>query len=324
MPPSALRSGGAEWGWLQQEAGTPDVVDPVAGDGEARARVSDEDSLVDEQTPGAVPQYDSAETETGETDPTEGLIGEATWPPPTGTSRINGSALRPVYDYGSAESLDVTPVSPPLDYPTDRLPVTAPASVPSRAEREEEDSRNVWAAVIGFIMVAIIGVVLVWVVAVWLPSKRDAGTPVAATSTAVSSPPVQTPCPSSAADGVVTGNGAGDQDSGPGVIEAFNHAYYTLRSAAAARAVAAPGAVADEPVMQGYIDKIPAGTTHCLTISPLSPNTFRVVLTEIPPTSGQPGRPGDPSPTPPVAIHQKITTVESGGKVWIASINPDS
>ncbi|GAB89508.1 hypothetical protein [Gordonia rhizosphera] len=127
------------------------------------------------------------------------------------------------------------------------------------------------------------------------------------TTAITSSAPVDT-CPALVDGGVTTGDGPGDQNSGAGAILAFNHAYYVSRSAARARAVSAPNAVASEDVMQQYIDQRPVGTTHCLSITDEGNNTYDVVLTEYPPGAAT------------IVYHQIIRTVESDGKTYIASI----
>lgn len=108
---------------------------------------------------------------------------------------------------------------------------------------------------------------------------------------------------------VTTGNDAGDQQSGPAVIKAFNYAYYELRSAAKARAVAAPNAVADEQKMQTFIDQRAIGTHHCLSITDKGNGAYAVTLTEIQPGAGA-----------PIVYNQLIQTTQAGGKYWIASI----
>ncbi|MFW0793150.1 hypothetical protein AAFP30_05005 [Gordonia sp. CPCC 205515] len=118
-------------------------------------------------------------------------------------------------------------------------------------------------------------------------------------------------CPSTSSGGLTTGNDAGDQLSGPGVIKAFNHAYYVDRSAQKATAMAVPNAVAKASVMQQYIDQRAPGTTHCLSIVNRGNNTYGVSLTE-----KQPGKPD-------VVFQQTIEVVETNGKYLIASIKAD-
>lgn len=71
----------------------------------------------------------------------------------------------------------------------------------------------------------------------------------------------------------------GDQRSGPGVIAAFNYAYYNRRDAAAARTLATPtSTVAPAPELQTHIDKLPQGTNYCLRTVELSDGVFLVDL----------------------------------------------
>lgn len=118
------------------------------------------------------------------------------------------------------------------------------------------------------------------------------------------------PCPSGVQGGVTTGADAGDQTSGPAVIKRFNFAYYVERSARAAHAVAAEGALDPEGEMQKSLDQIPAGTTHCLAITERAPGFYFVELTQT--------RPGHA----PIVYSQLIRTSIADGKYWIASIKP--
>lgn len=85
-------------------------------------------------------------------------------------------------------------------------------------------------------------------------------------------------CSPSSAGGKVVGNGAGDQTSGPGLIQAFDYAYYVQRDAAKVSSMY----VTPQPLppLQASIDAAAAlGTEHCLTISPTpTPNVFEVQL----------------------------------------------
>ena len=126
-------------------------------------------------------------------------------------------------------------------------------------------------------------------------------------------------CPERRNDaGVVTGNGPGDQNSGPGVILAFNYAYYVERSGVGAAAVAVPNAVASPPRIQSAIDQIPVGSSYCMTITETAPHLYRVTNTLTRPHSGQPGIGNEPQQ--PEVYRQVIETTESGGKTWIVSI----
>ncbi|MFI7666999.1 hypothetical protein [Nocardia sp. NPDC049526] len=76
-------------------------------------------------------------------------------------------------------------------------------------------------------------------------------------------------CPAERVGDTITGNGAGGLDSGPGVIFAFQYAYYVTRSGVATREFVAPNAsVSPAGTIQQGIDGIPAGTTHCISITP--------------------------------------------------------
>ncbi|AFR51494.1 putative membrane protein (plasmid) [Gordonia sp. KTR9] len=127
------------------------------------------------------------------------------------------------------------------------------------------------------------------------------------------SPPVVDECPEKTAGPVTVGNDAGDQRSGPGVIKAFDYAYYVRRSGAQARAVATPNGVGATQALQASIDALPAETRHCLRITDRGNGLFAVQLTQISPDGGQ-----------PTVYPQLIQTVQAGGKTWIASIRKDT
>ncbi|WP_433715562.1 hypothetical protein ACQP2U_17020 [Nocardia sp. CA-084685] len=104
---------------------------------------------------------------------------------------------------------------------------------------------------------------------------------------AVSGPTPATECPAERVGGTITGNGAGGMDSGPGVIFAFQYAYYVTRSGVATREFVAPNAsVSPAGTIQQGIDGIPAGTTHCISITPgTSVGQYLVQVTEHRPDS---------------------------------------
>lgn len=118
-------------------------------------------------------------------------------------------------------------------------------------------------------------------------------------------------CRNEVVGGVVSRADAGSQRSGPEVIKAFNDAYYVQRSARAAHAVAAKGALEPEAAMQKTLDEIPVGTTHCLAIREQGADQFVVELIQTPPGGGA-----------PTVYHQLIRITEAGGKYWISSITP--
>lgn len=106
----------------------------------------------------------------------------------------------------------------------------------------------------------------------------------------------------------IVGNGAGGRDTGPAVIQAFEHAYYVERSAtAAASLMVLPRPVAE---IQSFIDAVPAGTEHCVTVLPTpDPNRWSVdVLLRIPPVGSE-------------GIHRQwITTTPGEGGLKIATV----
>ena len=97
----------------------------------------------------------------------------------------------------------------------------------------------------------------------------------------------------------------GDQDSGAGVIAAFNHAYYAQRNAAAARALATSNStIVPADQLQPFIDAVPPGTNYCVAITPLSEAAYSVDLTELRPEGAQ-------------RIPQTITTKKVDGRWFI-------
>ena len=119
-------------------------------------------------------------------------------------------------------------------------------------------------------------------------------------------------CPESVDGAVTTGNDAGDQHSGPGVIKAFDYAYYVDRSGERARALAVPNGVGSTQALQASIDALPTDTAHCLHISDRGSGLYAVKLAET--------RPGEQ----PIVYPQLIQTVQAAGTTWIASIKKDT
>ena len=104
--------------------------------------------------------------------------------------------------------------------------------------------------------------------------------------------------------------GPGDQKSGPGVIAAFEHAYYVTRSGTAVRALTTPGSsLPSTEKIQAGIDTVPAGTAHCVRIAPIVAGIYSVALTEM--------RPGQP----PAQFPQTITAKELGGRWFVDVVN---
>lgn len=103
--------------------------------------------------------------------------------------------------------------------------------------------------------------------------------------------------------------GEGDQLSGEGVIAALEHRYYLLRSGESVRELMAPDAPLPEAAMiQQGIDTVPLGTTHCLEVTAIGPNTYSAQITEV-----RPDRRNE--------FKQRITTTTAeDGRVMIRSI----
>ncbi|MFD4406636.1 hypothetical protein ACFWPH_28135 [Nocardia sp. NPDC058499] len=116
-------------------------------------------------------------------------------------------------------------------------------------------------------------------------------------------------CPTRIEGDTVTGAGRGGTGSGPEAILAFENAYYIERSGAAARTfTTAEASVPVAEVIQAGIDSVPAGTTHCVRISPAGPDTWAVDLSEYRPGEG------------PQLYLQTITTTRRDDKVLITGI----
>lgn len=187
-------------------------------------------------------------------------------------------------DAKTTHRLDITATSDPLQY-TAALTVTAPEGGPKRFAQRYRLTRSAD----GKYRVADVTPAI----ASDDPISGTDAQPVAPTS-AASAPPAaaQAPCPASSSGPVTTGNGPGG-DSGAGVIEKFDYAYYVQRNADAARAVIAPAVraqIAPSPGLDTSIAAMPAGTTHCLRITDTGRDTrigraFTVALTESQPGS---------------------------------------
>lgn len=123
-------------------------------------------------------------------------------------------------------------------------------------------------------------------------------------------PPALASAPMTETDATACRTDPGDQKSGPGVIAAFEHAYYVTRSGTAVRALTTPDtSLPAKEKIQAGIDTVPTGTTHCVRITPIAAGIYSVALAEM--------RPGQASAQFP----QTITTKELGGFWFIDTIN---
>lgn len=84
-------------------------------------------------------------------------------------------------------------------------------------------------------------------------------------------------CADAVSEGRSVGSGPGTVDNGSGAIRAFDHAYYAERDGArVASLMVTPNPV---PEIQKWIDDVPVGTEHCVTIaSTPDPNAYEVDL----------------------------------------------
>ncbi|MFB7860064.1 hypothetical protein [Rhodococcus qingshengii] len=123
-------------------------------------------------------------------------------------------------------------------------------------------------------------------------------------------PPAPASAPTTETDATACRTDPGDQKSGPGVIAAFEHAYYVTRSGTAVRELTTPGtSLPAKERIQAGIDTVPTGTTHCVRITPISAGIYSVALTEM--------RPGQP----PAQFLQTITAREFDGRWFVDVIN---
>lgn len=216
--------------------------------------------------------------------------------------------------------VDDEPVAPVPAGPVVETTVDLPSAAGDVAEpqrrRPRLPGRRVRVLVAGAAAVVVVAGVLAAVVGSLLsgasqdPQPRDPVAVLGATSLAPSPPADE--CPEQVDGPVTVGNDEGDQTSGPGVIKAFDYAYYVRRSGEAARAVATPNGVGTTTDLQKSIDTRPAGTSHCLRITDRGTGLYAVTLTETQPDQAQ-----------PTVYRQLIQTVQANGKTWIASISKD-
>lgn len=192
------------------------------------------------------------------------------------------------------------------------VPVTDTAAA-APAKRDGDRSRT-WMLVGGG--VAVLAVVSAAVVTTMTGSTDEPQAPPLPSSSVVASPsatPTTTEAvaapawcaPVTEPDRIV-GNGPGGRESGPAVIQAFEHAYYVQRDGkAVAELMVLPG-----NDIQSFIDAVPAGTEHCVTVLPTEdPNRWSVdVLLKFPPVGDE-------------GIHKQwITTMPANGGVKIANV----
>lgn len=187
--------------------------------------------------------------------------------------------------------------------------VVAPAVAPrGPSGRRTPQRRRIVAAiaVAGAAAVAIAGVA-------WSGSRSDFQRADAATQVDGADTPIlelaETPtAPASDLDDECRAD-RGDQNSGAGVIAAWNYAYYVRRDAVAARALATPNSsVVPAEQLQPFIDAVPVGTNYCVRTKALSEDVYLVDLSELRPDGVQ-------------RITQTVTTQQLDGKWFVDVFN---
>ncbi|MGV9718983.1 hypothetical protein NXT08_25205 (plasmid) [Rhodococcus pyridinivorans] len=215
---------------------------------------------------------------------------------------------------GRARPPRPTPAPESAEAPTSApaVPVTDTAAA-APAKRGGDRSRT-WMLVGGG--VAVLAVVSAAVVTTMAGSTDEPQAPPLPSSSVVASPSTTPSTTATAAAPAwcapvtepdrIVGNGPGGRDSGPAVIQAFEHAYYVQRDGeAVAELMVLPG-----NDIQSFIDAVPAGTEHCVTVLPTEdPNRWSVdVLLKFPPVGDE-------------GIHKQwITTMPADGGVKIANV----
>ncbi|MEU6562620.1 hypothetical protein [Nocardia nova] len=162
-----------------------------------------------------------------------------------------------------------------------------------RRPKQQRDSR-IAGRVAGVAIVAAVTVVVVVVILTTIHAGRrhtrmSTPPPSSAPATPAVDPHATDRCRQSVAGLSVSGTGSGDTRTGPGVILAFNRAYYVTRTGADAATFLAPDAEgitrdgSRYPLtpggLQAGIDKTPADTRYCVSIEPDS-DRWQIEITE--------------------------------------------
>lgn len=117
-------------------------------------------------------------------------------------------------------------------------------------------------------------------------------------------------CKETTSADVVTGNGKGDRDSGPGVILAFEHAYYVARDAKKMIALTSKDSrIRNAEALQEGIDSNSENLTHCVRIEETEDDAvWQVEITQT------------TEDADPETITQRITTTEEDGQWSVVKI----
>ncbi|WP_040693753.1 hypothetical protein [Nocardia vinacea] len=136
---------------------------------------------------------------------------------------------------------------------------------------------RVWAALAATVAVVIGGV------GVWGNDSRDPADPVHATAVPATTTVVVEGACTGLSGTVVTDRPGDTTATVAGVIASFEAAYYAQRSAEAAMRVLAPESGITGDGLAAGIASIPAGTTHCVAVTPISETTANVHVVELHP-----------------------------------------
>ena len=207
-------------------------------------------------------------------------------------------------------------------------PPEPPSELPASTGAGSSSRRTAVAVgVIGLALVAVIGTISAFLLA----GDQDEPEPplaevVAAMSAADGEPPASASdgsstaadeaaaCKDSTSADLVTGDGAGDRDSGPGVILAFEHAYYNERDAEKMIALTSKDSpIRDVDALQEGIDSNPRDLTHCVRVAATDEDDEWLV--EITQTA---------TGSEPETITQRITTTKEDGQWSVVKIEQAS
>ncbi|MFE5790571.1 hypothetical protein [Rhodococcus erythropolis] len=193
--------------------------------------------------------------------------------------------------------------------------VTAPTPPPAPKRPRKRDSRSPRLRYIAALIVVV--ALLGWFVVYLLSGNDERAQAIIADETDTSetaptldvSPPALASAPATETDPTGCRTDPGDQKSGPGVIAAFEHAYYVTRSGTAVRALATPDtSLPAREKIQAGIDTVPTGTAHCVHITPIAAGIYSVALTEM--------RPGQA----PGQFSQTIATKKLDGRWFVERV----
>lgn len=121
-------------------------------------------------------------------------------------------------------------------------------------------------------------------------------------------------CKESTSADLVTGDGKGDRDSGPGVILAFEHAYYIERDAEKMIALTSKDSlIRDVDALQKGIDSNPKDLAHCVRVAATDEDDEWLV--EITQTAAG---------SDPEIITQRITTTKEDGQWSVVKVEQAS